>query len=508
MNDLQKKDQMSENQQILDSTPPCDYGKTLHKDVFAYVPVKIIPAVVTLVTILILTRYLTPEQYGIYSVVLTTSLLMLQLCGSWIANAVLFVYPDYYPEHASEFEQTTVVYQLVVAVPAALIGFAVLLLITHDSVLALLGAVITTLQLFQTLLMTFKQSVRKVKEQAIAIGLQYIMQLFLICVLVIAMQGKQASALLAVAIGFAVGTVALIWVGTSPLRREAVSALPPKELLRRLTSYGLPMCIWFFATQFYSTGDRLLLQWMGVTSALGQYASFRDLAVGCAGFLTMPLLMASHPIIMAMWKQGADREDIEKLMAKNIVLLTMLFVPLLVMVDMCGVELVTRLLGAKYLLDKNVMLLVVGSVYLACLTMYVQKGLEVTGQTMLLAKIAVLAVVISLVGNLLSIRSYGVHGAAGVVLLAQMSYLLMVRYATAHILAPRVPRSLLVKLVIWVVLVEMLCRSLGVFTWSAETFLVSPYFRFVIIVFAAGLLFLNYGKLSLARNSLVKDFRC
>jgi len=128
-----------------------------------------------------------------------------------------------------------------------------------------------------------------------------------------------------------------------------------------------------FAMQFSMFGDRILLIYFRSAADVGPYASFRDLSIGCAGFLTMPLLLASHPIIMAMWKEGQDKIEIENLMSRNIALLTLLFVPLLVMVDLCGPEIVGILFGAKYLVNKYVMLLVMLSCLSARSIMYITK---------------------------------------------------------------------------------------------------------------------------------------
>jgi O-antigen/teichoic acid export membrane protein len=54
------------------------------RDALAYVPVKIIPAITGLVSIVILTKNLTPEEYGRYSVVITSVLLLVQLAGTWL----------------------------------------------------------------------------------------------------------------------------------------------------------------------------------------------------------------------------------------------------------------------------------------------------------------------------------------------------------------------------------------------------------------------------------------
>lgn len=59
------------------------------RDAFIYLPSKVVPAAVGLLSIPILTRFLSPESYGKYSLVLTTLLLVSSFCISWLPSVVL-----------------------------------------------------------------------------------------------------------------------------------------------------------------------------------------------------------------------------------------------------------------------------------------------------------------------------------------------------------------------------------------------------------------------------------
>lgn len=440
-----------------------DYGKLLGKDVLYYLPVKLFPAITGLLSIYILTRKLAPSEYGTYSVVITTALLFTQLAGAWLSSAVLYVYPDYVKDHSISFQIQVQKIQAIVSIPAAMAAYVILLLITHEQSLALIGSLMMVLQMFQGLMQTFLQSTRQVISQAISVAIQCVTQLTVLCSLVFIAHGKELAALSAVSAGYAAAIVVLL-VQSKAFRasKDPNCGLDTKDLFKKLSSYGMPMCIWFFATQFYTVGDRLLLKMFNVTDTLGQYASFRDLATGCAGFLTMPLLMASHPIIMAMWKERRDRTDIEQIMSQNMSILTLMFVPLLVLIDVCGKELITPILGQRYLLDTRIMLMVVGSIYLGCMAIYIQKGLEVTGKTLPMAKIALIVAFVSMVVNAFLIKVFGVIGTSLMVIVSNIIYILAVRHYTSKTLTPRIPTLLIVVILIWVLAVEVLCNKVNV----------------------------------------------
>lgn len=453
------------------STMTTDNNKTsLSRDALAYIPVKIIPAITGLLSIVILTRNLAPEEYGRYSVVIAIALLLVQLTGTWLSNSVLYVYPEYSSEKGqSEFRRQTINLQLLVAIPAMGIAYLAIYIVTHAQLLALAGGILVLGQLMQGLMMVFLQSSRKIYTQAIAVVFQSISQLAILCVLIFVANGKETAAVIAVVLGFLSGNIVLILANRKlHILTISKSTIISRELFLKLLSYGMPMCLWFFATQFYMIGDRIFLQFFGVTEQLGQYASFRDLATGCAGFLAMPLLMASHPIIMAKWKSGGTSEEIERIISGNITLLAMLFTPLIVMTDTLGHDLIIALFGQRYALDESIMVLIVISIFIGSITMYLQKGLEVTGKTLLMAKLSLLAAIFCTIADFIAIPNFGVLGGAVVVVISVIFYLVMVLVAVRKILMPRIPIKFWLKLMVWFVLVEC---ALRIFTAASKSYL-------------------------------------
>lgn len=430
---------------------------SLSRDVLAYIPIKLIPAITGLLSIVILTRNLAPEEYGRYSVAITTALLLVQLAGSWLSNSVLYLYPEYLDKKSqSEFRRQTINLQLLISIPAGGIAYAAIYMVTHAQQLALVGGLLVLGQLMQGLLMTFLQSSRKIYTQAISVGFQSIFQIGTLCLLIFAANGKETAAVIAVAVGFFAGNM-FLFLANKKLhdRISGTKGMISRELLLKLLAYGMPMCLWFFTTQFYMIGDRILLQFFGVNEQLGQYASFRDLATGCAGFLTMPLLMASHPIIMAKWKSRCDPKEIERIISNNVTFLAMLFIPLIAMTDIIGHSLIISLFGQRYALPESIMVLIVISIFTGSVAIHLQKGLEVTGKTLLMAKISLVTAVFSGVANIIVIPKFGVLGGAAVVVISSILYLAIVLAAVRNILLPRIPVKFCFTLIAWFLLVEL-----------------------------------------------------
>jgi O-antigen/teichoic acid export membrane protein len=429
----------------------------INRDVLAYVPVKIVPAVTGLLSIILLTRNLTPEGYANYSVAITTVLLLVQLSGTWISNSVLFFIPEENtPEGKFTLFRQTMNIQLLLAIPATVLTFVVINTITNKIQMAFTGSILVILQLTQSLMLTFLQSNRKISYQAIIVSTQCAFQVATLCWLILVNKGKESSAISSIIIGLIAGNLITIYfICQLPHRTKVKYKAISNELFIKIVKYGMPMCLWFFATQFYITGDRIILKYFGITEQLGQYSSFRDLATGCAGFLTMPLLMASHPIIMEKWKNKNPIEDTEKIISNNITILSVLFMPIIAATDIIGKDLITVLFGERYEMSKKIMILVIISIYLGAIAMHLQRGLEAAGKTFLMAKLALIVAAFFFTISVFSIPKYGVIGGAIAVMLSSCLYVIIVIISGRKILLPKIKAVFWLKLATWLLIVKL-----------------------------------------------------
>ncbi len=471
------------------------------RDVLAYIPVKVLPAIAGLLSIVLLTHNLTPKEYGSYTVVITIAILIVQLCGTWISNSILYLFPDYKTaESQSKFRREVISLQILIVLPAATIAFTAIYFFTRSYSLALIGSALVLGQVMLALMMTFLQAARKIKNQALVVAFQSLFQISALIYCLYYINGKATESLTALVIGvFAGYAMAIITAAKSvkcdPVDRKLIS----RKLQNDIFTYGAPMCVWFFASQLYTLGDRLLLQQFEFTEQLGQYAAFRDLATGCAGFITMPLLMASHPIIMSKWKNNCKPDEIAQLISQSIILLAVFFVPIIVLVDIAGYELLTSLFGARYGLPSNIMALVVISIFLAAVAMHVQRGLEMTGKTVLMAKLASICAIFSVIAGLIIIPSHGIKGSASVVLLCTALYLTIVTYEVRKVLTLKIPVTVWTSLLLWCGAVEF-----GIFAFNRiyQNSLASTTILFInilaIFLATTALYFVNYQTRSIA----------
>lgn len=414
----------------------------LNKDVLKYLVVKILPAISGLLTIYLLTRTLSNSLYSNYAFVTATILLFGQLISGWINSSVIYFYPDYEAKNILDILKLNIVFLQLILYFIGAIGFSIMCYFgLKDFLIIGLGLLLMLSQTFINLLYSFLQAERRVLVQIRSTFIQSIVQIVGIigCYLYYKENLYAVFAVLFLSYFLASNYVMYSDKIYGLLLHRKVFTVLDFEIAKKVLTYGIPVCIWFFASQFFAIGDRILFKYFDVTNLVGNYASFRDLSVGLSGFITMPLLMASHPIIIQMAKGAVDKTEIENVIIQNVKLLTTLFTSIFLGIFFLGEYVLTYIVGKKYLLETNLMFLVVFSIFLATISMYLHKGLEVKGKTLLMAKVALVVAGLSLILNVYLIPIYGVQGACLVSVLAQILYNGFVYYYSAGVYRIRIP---------------------------------------------------------------------
>jgi len=402
-----------------------NYVNSLNRDVLKYIPVKILPAFAGIFTIFLLTRTLSNSLYADYVFLIATILLFGQLIAGWVNSSVLYFYPDYVNNNSVDVLKINVILlQSVLFLFGSIIYILVSYLGLKNFKMVIIGLLLMLSQTFLSLLYSFLQAERRIFIQIRSTIIQSLIQIIGIGVCFIFYKEKLDVVFLVLFLSYFFASNYVMYcegIFSLVFNKRQLSYLD-FGISKDILLYGLPICIWFFATQFYSIGDRILFNYLKIDYLVSNYASFRDLSVGLSGFITMPLLMASHPLIIQMWKNSENLNKIEEIIATNIKLLITLFTPIFMGVFLLGDWLLIQVVGVKYLLETNLMFLVLTSIFFGILSMYLHKGLEVTGRTILMAKIAVLVAVLSLLLNFILIPVFGVFGACLVALLSQLIY--------------------------------------------------------------------------------------
>ncbi|WP_316770947.1 oligosaccharide flippase family protein [Pedobacter frigiditerrae] len=477
-----------------------EYESNLKKDTLKYLPVKILPALAGLLTIYCLTKTLSTNLYASYSFVTASILLFGQLVSGWINSSIMFFFPDFANESKLERLKINVVGLQLILFFLGAIAFSITCYFgIDDYAITFLGVLLLMAQTFLNLLYSFLQSERRVLVQIKATTIQAVIQIAGVLICFYFYKENLRMIILLLFVSFFITVLYVMYCDKifALLFNKAFFSQIDWTVAKKVLAYGLPVCVWFFAAQFYVVGDRILLKFFNISHLVGNYSSFRDLAVGLSGFITMPLLMASHPIIMQMHKSQASKNDIENIVVGNVKLLSTLFSICFIILILLGDWIFTQIVGTKYLLPNDLMLCVLGSIFLATLSMYLHKGLEVTGNTGVMLKVALAIAILSLVSNCLLLPNYGVTAACLISVFCQVAYCAGVYYFSRLTFKIRVRYNFILKHI-----------SLVVAAYLLSVFLISNYdsllLRFIIVLPLIIYLFLTSKEVSSMLNLIRK----
>lgn len=460
---------------------------SLNRDIIKYLPVKIIPAFSGLLTIYLLTRTLSTGLYADYAFIIATILLFGQLISGWINSSILFFYPDYVAKNLVDVLKINVITLQLLLFLLGSFGFAITSYFgLKDFKIVFIGLLLLLSQTFLNLLYSFLQAERRIFVQIRSTTIQSLIQIFGMLFCYYYYKENLHVVLLVLFLSYFIASnyvmysdkiYGLLW---SKYFFKNLDFNVSKNILL----YGLPICIWFFASQFYVIGDRILFKYFHENYLVSNYASFRDLSVGLSGFITMPLLLASHPVIVQMWKNKEETYKIEKILSENIKLLITLFTPILIGIFLVGDWILTKIVGTKYLLNNNLMFLVVLSVFFGTVSMYLHKGLEVTGRTVLMAKIALSVALLSLLLNVTLIPTYGVPAACLVAVISQILYCILVYYFSKKSLSITIEYRFLLKNIFFIAVAYVIFN----FIFVSDSSLIV---RFAILIISTTYLFVT-----------------
>ena len=370
-----------------------------------YIPVKLIPACSTVVLIVYLYRVLPEGHYTDYSIALACSVMLVQLGTGWIGNSFIYFLP-------------------LAADKDALLANALLLLIFIAPVVITVAALVTgffggvdsfwaviflsSAQIFYFFFFSVLQARFHISEQLWATCLQVISQFLVIFLAFRFVSVDYRGAILALALGHAVGALYL-YIKLRPI--VLGSALDPvfKSDATRFYSYGVALMPWMLGVLVLANVDKLLIDYFELELS-DSYISTKDLFVGASGLISMPLLMLVHPIIVNRFNlNGRFEYDV---VSESLRYLLICFSLLWMFLHILGFELFFSLTEKKSSISTVVLFFSYLSVFFACASIYLQKRYEVHRKWSTLALYSVLCAVLSIVMVAFGIFWLGILGAS------------------------------------------------------------------------------------------------
>jgi len=409
----------------------------LAKHTSTYVPAYIIPALLTTVGISIFTRFFSPDEYGEYALVMAVTGIMITVLSGWISQSILRFFPEYGVSRALRgvARNTAVISLLTVLL---FNGFAAIFYLCAWHILGayrrfyVLAIVLASVGSLFTVFNTMFQATLIPKTFAkykvfLALG-QLLLQLMLVLLVKKDVEYLIVGSIIAyvVAIGLMIRELPMFQVIRHTERNGLVGFV---SLFQRFFCYGFPMLGWIMASTVLSLSDRFVIQIFKGAAQVGIYASNYSLVDRGIAFVSAPLLMAAHPLIMNAWGRS-DQDRIGTLISIFSRYFLLITIPVVFYFSVFGHEVVSILLGEGFRSGHVVVPIILVGLLAWHLSMYGHKGLEIMNKTYVMFCLVGICAIVNLGLNILFVPNYGYIAAAVSTSLSYLLYPFMVYFAT------------------------------------------------------------------------------
>lgn len=378
------------------------------RDLSAYSVANVVPAVFGLAAVVIFTRVFSPAAFGRYSIAMVVAGVGSTLLFGWLDQSILRFGPEY-----EDRELIGTVFVVLLGISAAVVAISVAGYALYGDALGQYRtfyfaaiALLIGQGFFQPLVVMFQATLNS-KLVTVFKTVNAVLKLGLAVLLAVVVFDHIVGWIWGSTIALLVTIVIMAVTSDSVRTRPRIR----RDILVRISGYGLPMIGWIVGDPLLNQADRLLLEFIRGSSAVGIYASNYSLVDWGLRLALIPLLNAIQPIIINSWS-GDNRREVEKLIQRFTRYFLILGVPPLVLTGALSRPLSTLLLGSEYHQGYVVIPIVACGVFLWSISNLGQVGLVLQERTGLMSIGLLVAVVFNVVVDIPLISAFGYLGAA------------------------------------------------------------------------------------------------
>ena len=386
----------------------------LFKNSSIYIIARLVPGVMAFTGLSVYTHLLTPEEYGVYTLIFTATIFTFTSVFNWLPVGMVRFWPGGTYDDTTFISTLGVLYRglsLPVIIAVAISAF----FLDNQWITYLLAALFL---LFSHICLrhgqTLMSSQMRPKQYAI-MTISYSLLALALGSMMAYLGWGPIGLLIGIALGMLVPSLIQTYHGWRTYDKDKFSP----ELTRKLMIYGLPLAASLFLEQVTNVSDRYMLAWLMGEAVAGKYAVGYDLAGNSILMVMNAVNLAAYPMIAKL----LDTEGKEAALAyfrNYAVLLLGVSIPAVVGLSLVGPNIVELLIGEQY---QSAVILVLPWVaaaifFMGCGAFYVYLPFQLSNNNMGIFKIASLVAILNLTFNYLLIPKMGMEGAAIATLLS------------------------------------------------------------------------------------------
>jgi len=376
-----------------------------------YILAKIIPGLMAFAALSIYTHFLTPEEYGVYTLIISGTILLHNVIYNWLPAGTLRFWSS------KQYDNLT--FTSTLATSYIKISFALLIIVILLLISSLWHNKFDINWIISAFLLLLAQALFGITQGLFTAKIQphYYAYLSISYSILALALGSILSYL-----GFgATGVITGITLGTIipalfvykktwlPYKKEVYN----KELFKKLLVYGLPFASAALLEEVTKVSDRFMLAWLQDKSQAGLYAVGYDLSGNSILLIMAAINLAAYPVIIKLFENDGKKVAMDYFQQYAILLLGV-SIPAVIGLNLIGPDLVYLLIDKQY---QESVIFLLPWITLAVFVMglqatYFDIAFQLGQQVITVAKIGVVIAIINLILNYWLIPTMSLHGAA------------------------------------------------------------------------------------------------
>lgn len=288
-----------------------DSTREMARDLVQYLPSFLIPGLISLISIPLFTRYVRPDEWGIYILVVNATELLTVIAVAWLSVSSVRFYSKTMQSNESRFYESTVVGSAALSVGLASVLVMALIFIFRELLekkdlltIVFLGVWIFTFRSSLMVVGSVLRAKRKALHYSVSICWQHISRLGFGLIFILFFGWGIKGILFGTAIGLVFG-VLVFGKFALPIKSIKTNHFS-RSLARSMFFFGLPIIGGDLSFWFLRFFDRYILGFFKGSSEVGIYAVGVDISSKSLSLIVSALALSSWPLVVQVWEKKGE----------------------------------------------------------------------------------------------------------------------------------------------------------------------------------------------------------
>lgn len=378
-------------------------------DSFFYLLTKIIPGITGLLSVIVFIRWVGPDGYGQFTLLLSFIMAAGALSSGWLNQAIL----RYFSQDENKGEFPVAIFRGILI--SFLLGFIILLVGFQFFLdLDIIAFVIAYISLISIILFRLRsvllQAGLKAKKVTQITAVQAILGLIIPLIFLI-----RINHYLAIIAGISLAYLLIGYKSIYSFNKFSMNSITSSNnVLSKYYNFGIPLSFRISLGLFISFLDRWFIMFFLNDSITGLYAGYSEIIIKVFSIILFPITLAIHPRVTKLWNEGERKKSIQ-LVKKGIGIQSGIFLLAFVIFilfekQFFNLSLILIPELSSEFLSLGIPIFISG--FLWQISLLVHKPLELTEKPLKMVWAIIAALVVAVVGNIIFLPRIGVIATA------------------------------------------------------------------------------------------------